>query len=978
MAPSFPQDQHGDRKKESPPGPQRSAGTSTPTPEYEATFRKTATRLLASIRKIGQELSLDPAVLDNMTLSSRLGRDLGLDSLAQVELLSRVERQFNVTLGESAFQKVRTVEDLLRAVLSPAEAEAMTKSRDALAASLRETDLGSPENATTLPEVLLWHMEQHSYRPHLRLLHETGPGEPQLTYGDLYRQAASVGAGLQKQGISPGDRIALMLPTGLDYFACFFGAILCGAIPVALYPPTKMSQLEDHIKRHGAILSNCGAVVLVVDKQTGRAGRLLKGQAPELTTVVTVDDLQGEQNELLLPSIRSDNVAFMQYTSGSTGQPKGVILTHQNILANIRAMGRVLDASSRDVFVSWLPLYHDMGLIGIWLGSLYYGAYFAVMSPLAFLARPERWLWAIHSFGGTLTAAPNFAYELCLKRIPDEAVDGLDLSSLRAMFNGAESVSPHTLERFAERFARLGLARSALMPVYGLAESSVGLIFPPLGRGPKVDRLDREAFTREGRARQADESDKNPLLFPSCGTALSGHEVRIVDEQGRDMPECRQGSMQFRGPSATQGYWENPRETKKLIDGDWLNTGDLAYKREGEYYITGRTKDVIIRGGRNVFPHELEEAVGELEDIRKGCVAAFAATDEASATERLVVLAETREKDEEKKSALRGQINETVEALVGLPPDTVILARPHTVLKTSSGKIRRAACRALYESGHLGGSPRSVMQQALRLKLESLGLGWRRKVTFAKEYLYSAYVWGLLGVMAPFALTGILLLPSLSARWRFLHYGIRLLFRLSGIQVTVNGQSHRPRGGAVIVANHSSYLDGIALVAALPEPVRFVGKAELKSWPIVSGALQRMGVQFVERLDKEKGLADARQIAENASEDQPLLFFPEGTFTRTTGLLPFHMGAFHAAASALLPVVPVVLKGTRHVLQPDTFFIRRGPVTALFGAPLPPEIHPDSDAGARWHEAVRLREKARSFILENQNEPDLARESFRF
>jgi len=239
----------------------------------------------------------------------------------------------------------------------------------------------------------------------------------------------------------------------------------------------------------------------------------------------------------MFPNINEQDIAFIQYTSGSTGNPKGVVLTHANLLSNIRAMGKVVKAGPEDVFVSWLPLYHDMGLIGAWLGSLYYSALFVVMSPLDFLARPERWLWAIHRYRGTLSASPNFGYEYSMHRLKDADLTGLDLSSWRAAFNGAEAVSPETVEQFSKHFAPFGFKKDAMMPVYGLAESSVGLAFPPLGRGAHIDHIDRTAFTRSGSALSAVKDESNVLRFVSCGLPLPGHQIRIVDDTGHERPE---------------------------------------------------------------------------------------------------------------------------------------------------------------------------------------------------------------------------------------------------------------------------------------------------------------------------------------------------------------------------------------------------------------------------------------------------------
>ncbi|WP_031303963.1 AMP-binding protein, partial [Pseudomonas sp. EGD-AK9] len=242
------------------------------------------------------------------------------------------------------------------------------------------------------------------------------------------------------------------------------------------------------------ILTNAEARLLITVSEARLLARLLRPQVPSLRRIASVAELAGEGGGCVTPARGAQDLAFLQYTSGSTGQPKGVMVSHANLLANLRAMGQALQVGPQDVFVSWLPMYHDMGLIGAWLGSLYHGVRLALMSPLAFLARPARWLWTIHRLRGTLSAAPNFAYELCLSKLPEAELEGLDLSCWRLACNGAEPVNPDTLRRFAERFARYGLAPAAQTPVYGLAEATLGVAFPPLGRGLLVDRVQREAF----------------------------------------------------------------------------------------------------------------------------------------------------------------------------------------------------------------------------------------------------------------------------------------------------------------------------------------------------------------------------------------------------------------------------------------------------------------------------------------------------
>ena len=694
--------------------------------------------------------------------------------------------------------------------------------------------------------------------------------------------------------------------------------------------------------------------------------RLLEARVAGLRRVVTVAELIDNAGAPLPVPIRPDDIAFLQYTSGSTGDPKGVVLTHANLMANIRAMGAAIDVRRDDILVSWLPLYHDMGLISMWLASLYFAIPLVVMSPLAFLTHPERWLRSIQRYRGTISAAPNFAYELCVKRVDDATIDGLDLGSWRLAANGAEPVLPETLRRFTERFSRYGFHPGAMTPVYGLAECTVGLLCPPLGRGPRIDRIRREPFSRSGRAEPAAADDATALSFVSCGRPLPGHEVRIVDALGEELGERVEGRLEFRGPSATGGYWRNPEQTRRLFDGDWLDSGDRAYLADGEVHLTGRVKDIIIRGGRNIYPHEVEDAVGAIPGVRRGCIAAFGSPDPNSGTERLVVLAETRATGASEQDALRARIVEVTVAVLGEPPDEVVLAPPHTVLKTSSGKIRRAACRELYEAGRVGARRHAAWWQLVRLIAGSLLPQAHRGATAAARLLYGLYAWLIAALIAPPTWLLTALAPSPAAAWRVNRWAARTTLRLAGIALSVRGLEHLSRAPCVLVANHASYLDGLALFAAIPAHFSFVAKRELLDQPVARLYLRGLGVQFVERFAARQSVEDARRLAEAVMAGTSTALFPEGTFTRVPGLGSFHLGAFAAAAAAQVPVLPVAIRGTRALLRADQWLPRRGPIDVTIGTPVfPPSPMPDAFAAA-----VALRDAARAHILSHCGEQD--------
>ncbi|ACA17297.1 AMP-dependent synthetase and ligase [Methylobacterium sp. 4-46] len=921
----------------------------------------TAADVLEVIRSLLLELHPERRRSPAVDLDSDLERDLGLDSLGRAELLLRLSRRFRILLPERLIGEASTPDDLLAALRSAGAAPrpgAVPSRTEALPPA------SEPHRAETWPEVLAFHVRHHPDRPHLRL--REGPdAETVLTYADLDRRARRVAAGLLGHGLAPGDRVAIMLPTGPDFFPAFFGCLLAGGVPVPLYPPFRRAQVQDHLERQAGILTNAAPGILITDSAVAPFARLLPDRVEGLRVLTTAADLADAEPLAEPVPATGASLALIQYTSGSTGDPKGVTLTHANLLANVRAMGEALGASSADVVVSWLPLYHDMGLIGCWLGSLYFGAPAVILPPLAFLADPGSWLWAIHRHRGTISAAPNFAYELCLKSLRDEDVAGLDLGSLRVLTNGAEPVSPDTLARFARRFGAFGLQTSALTPVYGLAECAVGLAFPPLGRGPRIDWIDRAALSREGTARPAPPGEAGSTAFAACGRPLRGHQIRIVDEAGRELPERREGRLQFRGPSATAGYFRKPEATRVLFAGDWLESGDLAYMAGGDVYVTGRTKDIVIRAGRKIHPHELEEAAGAVEGVRKGCVAAFACPDPKTGTERLILAAETRLTDAPALADLRRALARAAGAVLDQPPDEILLCAPHSVPKTSSGKIRRAAARALYEAGELGRAQPALRAQLAGLAVAGIAARLRRIGRLWSDACYAALWWGVLGGLGAVLWLLVLVLPNRTWRYAALRAGSRAFFRLTGTPLAVEG---RPMArAAIVVANHASYLDAAVLAAVLPGTPVFLAKHELARQRVAGPFLRRLGTAFVHRGTAE-GVAETQQVLARVRAGEQLVAFPEGTFTRNPGLLGFHLGAFLDACRADIPVVPVAITGTRSLLRADQWFPRRGAVGVQFGEPIAPD-------GSDFHAAIRLRDRARAAILARCGEPDLADES---
>jgi fatty-acyl-CoA synthase len=959
-------------------------------------------RALDVVRGLLEELGSHGAVSE-LSEKSHLERDLGLGSLERVELLTRLENAFDVRLPDTLAAEANTPEDLIHAILTaPGAPEGEVEELSAVRAAAvteqrrREETEQIAEKAETLVELIRLRGVHDASRTHLIITEDDERGEQQytLTFGELYAAAQKCAEELARRGIPAGGRVSLMLPTSRQFFICYAGILLAGAVPVPIYPPFRADRIEEYADRQSAILNNAEVCLLLTFRRAEAVAKLLKPRVKSLVDVVDAEKLMEAAEKApppapgALPAFISgsrvrkpSDLALLQYTSGSTGDPKGVRLTHANLLANMRAIAEALQITPNDVGVSWLPLYHDMGLIGAWLTMMLGGIPVVVMSPLSFLTRPERWLQAVSKHKGTLTAAPNFAFELCVRKISEKALDGVDLSSWRASLNGAEPVNPETLERFINRFSEYGFRREAMLPVYGLAEASLAVTAPPLNRGPLVDRVDRETFTTEGRAVPTTAQDESAIGFVSSGMPVPQHEVIIADKDGREVPERTEGFLWFRGPSATNGYYANADATTKLFDGGpkagdheypWVNSGDRAYVADGEIYITGRVKDIIIKGGRNLYPHEVEELASRAEGVRKGCVVAFGLKGDKTGTEKLVVVAETREQDRKKRAVVATAINEEVSRGLGLPPDRVELIPPGSIPKTSSGKLRREETKQLYLAGTLNAAKAPAWVQIARLGTESYAKGaanaFLRGIRSGLEKIYGVYFIVVFVLWIVPTVTVVRIFKDHRAAGRFTSAALKLLFALVWIRVKVVGKEYMDTPGAkVYVSNHASYFDVLPLMMGLGVTYRFVAKGEVNNMIFIGTFLNKMGHLSFDRHSAKSRLRQVNEMEDYLRQGDAVFVFPEGTFTPEEGVRPFQMGAFRAAVDTGAPVIPVSLAGTRRFLRDMTFLPRPTRVTIR----LSPPIYPERVSGRanELKEMVRLRDESRELVARDSGEP---------
>ena len=552
-----------------------------------------------------------------------------------------------------------------------------------------------------------------------------------LTYDELHRRAAACAAGMRAAGVAPGDRVGLILATGPWFFDAFFGAVLAGAIPVPVYPPVRLGRLDEYHVRTAAMLRSVQARLVVTEPRIRRVlGATIEQMRPELGCV-TADGLRDGARPGPADGGpgRGDDVVLIQMSSGTTREPKPICLTHRQVLSNVaRINGGILTSYPEEdglthAGVSWLPLYHDMGLVGCVLTSLAHPADLTLIPPEAFIGRPALWLRAISRHRGTISPAPNFAYSLCTDRIDDDELEGVDLSSWRIALNGAEPVTPTVLERFVERFARHGLRPEALTPVYGLAEAALAVTFSEVRRPFRWTGFDRAELAGRGVARPA--ADGVPLV--SLGRPLPGFALRIVDAERAELPQGRCGRVLVRGPSVMEGYHRRPADTAAALRDGWLDTGDLGFVHRGELYLYGREKDIIILRGRNYSPQEFEQCLDGLEGVRTGCSAAIGVVPPGGPGEQLVLLVErARRAQAETDSELARRVRGRLADRLGVVPDRVDVLEPGTLPRTSSGKIRRADARRAYQHGGGLAPPRRVTTLRMMRELVRSGLGFAR------------------------------------------------------------------------------------------------------------------------------------------------------------------------------------------------------------------------------------------------------------
>ncbi|MFD5421625.1 fatty acyl-AMP ligase [Streptomyces sp. NPDC127069] len=551
-----------------------------------------------------------------------------------------------------------------------------------------------PQFQTTW-HALLAEAERGSDGSALTLIPEPDTQE-RLGYDTLVANAARCAAALAEQGVGHGDRVLLCLPTGAQFLTAFFGTQLLGATPTAIAVPLRLggaAGFEGQLKELVGYLRPAAVVTTaaVIEALPELAGTpLIDGAALHARAVAS----DAPAHAIRLPS--GDEPALIQCTSGSTGRPKGVVVSHANLAANCAQLTGAVGWTRGDTTVSWAPLYHDMGLITGVLCPVYVGGSTVLMPPTRFLRAPAEWLRHISEHRGAIAAAPNFAYGYVTSRVRDEELQGVDLSSWRMAFCGAEPIQPATARRFVERFTRWGLPADAFTPGYGMAEATLVITVKKPGAPFVHDSIDREAAVTGARAVDVDPQSTNAVQVVDCGEPVAGAEVRIVDDEGTPLEENGIGHVQFRSPSRTAGYFDLPEESAACVDApDWWRTGDIGYLRDGGLRITSRAKDLVIIRGANYFPSDFEQAAETVDGVRLGAVIAVGHQAENADSEELHLIVET-DLDGDRHEELRRAVQGAVTSRTGVAPAAVHLVPRRSIPKTTSGKLQRARARELF------------------------------------------------------------------------------------------------------------------------------------------------------------------------------------------------------------------------------------------------------------------------------------------
>ena len=557
-------------------------------------------------------------------------------------------------------------------------------------------------------------------------------GEAFYSFEDLAGITSKYAAAMLRQGLRRGDRVVLALPDNAEFVFSFLGAMHAGLVPVPIYPPQGLGKLSFYLSHSQHIVRTSGASMLITSPQIKTIlGSLIGGNLRSIRTVQTlgIDDTKAPPANLT-----SDDIAFLQFTSGSTAQPKAVVLTYGSLTVNAKCIRDGLALTSDDFACGWLPLYHDMGLIGFVLAPIVNCRSSVLMPPMMFLKRPLEWLRQMTHFRASVSFAPNFAYGLCASRVRERDLEQLDLSNWRVAGCGAEPIQLATLENFSKKFAPVGFKQNAFLYAYGLAENTLAVSFTAVGTQPHVEQVEIKALTERRFAKTAIETENvSTTTVVSCGRPFADHEIKVLDDDGNVCAPRQVGEIVIRGPSMMKGYYNNAEVTNATIRDGWLHTGDLGFFLDGELFVCGRIKDLIIVSGRNYHPSDIEWVVSDVPGVRRGRVVAFGLQTQLTSekTEQVIVCVESKT-NESRRELLTEDIKARVLEVLGLKLAGVVYLERGSLPRTSSGKLQRNKTRDMYLRGQLETAFRN--EGRLKLFAQVLYSQWR----FLKDRITSA------------------------------------------------------------------------------------------------------------------------------------------------------------------------------------------------------------------------------------------------
>ncbi|MEZ5400249.1 MAG: AMP-binding protein [Bryobacteraceae bacterium] len=843
-------------------------------------------QILDIVRDLLVEQGKDRAAA-NLTPKSSFQKDLGLASLDLVELVVRCETRLEMEIPDEIAEQADTPAGWAKAIREGAENPAAESAYRIVPPP--EDPVALPADARTLVDVLHWHAEKAHGRVHIHLLEE-GKGQG-ITCDQLAETATRVARGLISLGLVRNDTVAILLPTGADFLDAFFGVQLAGGIPVPIYPPADATRIAEYVERQTGVLQGAGIRFLISFAGVDAIARLLRVNAPTLIEVTTVGQLReyGMRTSARFPE--PSPIAVVQYTSGTVSRPRGAVLTHEGVLANIRAIGERLGVRPGDATASWLPLASDLGLVGCWLFSLYHTTPLTLLSPREFFDRPESWLWAIHDSHATLAAAPNYAYEACARRAPLWALEGLDLSRWRVAINGGEMVLPETMERFTRRFERFGFRADALTTAYGLSENSVGVAIHTPGSSPRA---------------------ANGVY--SVGAPLAGHRVRIVGEDGLELAEGATGRIQFRGPSQCRGYYRESVISElgrgANLSGDatdaWMDTGDLGFVSSDELFVVGRAGDEILRAGRMLAPQPIERAACEAGGVMANGAAAVGIRDAAAGTERLIVAVESNADDAFEAARVLRAVKQAVSAAVGIEPDEVRVIAPGRLPRTSNGKLRRGEVRRMILEGRLGDALPSPATQRASLTWNNAGALVRRALSRGIRTGKDA----LRLTAARMSASGGDPVPNV----------------LGWLGRRPEPEGTTMRGPIVIVSNRCTQWDALSIVSLVQGPAVLAGDAALLGLP-----------DWAARLLRDRVVRTPDQIRHALRTGVTVILLPDSPLGTTVARCRYHLAPIEAAIAEGAPLLPFGMQIIRNQL-----FFRVGE-----------KIRPEGQSARELRQAVR-------------------------